>query len=117
MEALAPFAAVFALAFLCESLTEYFFADPLEGLGIDTKYLRYIAAAVGVGLALLYGLDALRDFLGLNARIFPLGEVLTGQRLLIDMQGEVVHRWKHVAVICPSIRNILILFTRSSRLW
>lgn len=89
MEALAPFAAVFALAFLCESLTEYFFAEPLEGLGIDTKYLRYVAAVVGVGLALLYGLDALRDFLGLNARIFPLGEVLTG--LILGRGANYVH--------------------------
>ena len=89
MEALTPFTVVLALAFLCESLTEYFFSDVLIALRLDTKYLRYIAAVVGVGLALLYGLDALRDFLGVSPRLAHLGEVLTG--LILGRGANYVH--------------------------
>ncbi len=46
MESLAPLGAILALAFLAEGLTEYFFSDLLTAKGIDTKYLRYIAALV-----------------------------------------------------------------------
>jgi len=89
METVTPFAAVFALAFLCESLTEYFFADPLARLGIKPAYLRYVAALVGVALALLYGLDALQTFLSLSPRIDHLGEVLTG--LMLGRGANYVH--------------------------
>jgi hypothetical protein len=89
MEALTPFTVVLALAFLCESLTEYFFSDVLTALRLDTKYLRYIAALVGVGLALLYDLDALRDFLGVSPRLGYLGEVLTG--LILGRGANYVH--------------------------
>jgi len=89
MEILAPFGVVLTLAFLCESLTEYFFSEVLAACGLDTKYLRYIAALVGVGLALLYGLDALRDFLGVSPRLAHLGEVLTG--LILGRGANFVH--------------------------
>ena len=80
---------VLALAFLCEKLTEYFFSNVLLALRLDTKYLRYIAALIGIGLALLYGLDALRDFLGVSPRLAHLGEVLTG--LILGRGANFVH--------------------------
>ncbi|MFH1485665.1 MAG: hypothetical protein ABIH46_06315 [Chloroflexota bacterium] len=89
MEALAPFGVVLAFAFLCESLTEYFFSDLLEVVGLDCRYLRYVAALVGVGLALVYGLDAIKDFLGINPRLPHLGEVLTG--LILGRGANYVH--------------------------
>ena len=89
MEVLTPFGIILSLAFLCESMTEYFFSDVLAAFGLDTKYLRYIAALVGVGLALLYGLDALRDFLGVSPRLAHLGEVLTG--LILGRGANFVH--------------------------
>lgn len=89
MEPLAPFLVILALAFLSESLTEYFFGDLLSALGIPTSYLKYIAALVGVALALLYGLDALRDFFSLSARLPLVGEVLTG--LILGRGANYVH--------------------------
>ena len=89
MEVLTPFGIILTLAFLCESLTEYFFSDVLVAVGLNTKYLRYIAALVGVGLATLYGLDALRDFLGISPRLAYLGEVLTG--LILGRGANFVH--------------------------
>lgn len=89
MEALGPFATVFALAFLCESLTEYFFADLLASLRLEARYLRYIAALVGVTLSLLYGLDALRDLLGISPRFPYAGELLTG--LLLGRGANYLH--------------------------
>ena len=89
MEEVAPLLVVTALAFLCESLTEYFFADVLAALGVAGKHLRYIAALVGVGLALLYGLDAMQRFLGLSPRVPHMGEVLTG--LVLGRGANYVH--------------------------
>jgi hypothetical protein len=80
-------ALIFVLAFLAESLTEYF-ARPIFGMKppdpdadrtIPTSplYLRYIAACVGILLACLYRVDLLALF-GLHA-IHPVaGWVLTG---------------------------------------
>ncbi len=89
MEVVTPLTAALALAFLCESFTEYFFSDVLVALNIDTKYLRYIAAVVGVGLALTYGLDAINGLLGISPRLPHLGEVLTG--LVLGRGANYVH--------------------------
>ncbi|MBI2906545.1 MAG: hypothetical protein HYX92_02685 [Chloroflexi bacterium] len=89
MEALAPLGVVLALAFLCESLTEYFFSDLLAAAGMDKRYLRYIAAAVGMALALTYGLDAIDRFLGISPRVPHLGEALTG--LVLGRGANYVH--------------------------
>jgi hypothetical protein len=89
MEGVAPLLVVTALAFLCESLTEYFFADALVAVGIAGKHLRYIAAVVGVTLALLYGLDAMHQSLGLSPRLPHVGEVLTG--LVLGRGSNYVH--------------------------
>ena len=95
MELLIPIAAVLGLALLCESLTEYFFAPLLAKFRINKGYLRYISALVGVGLCLLYGVDALSGLLDLSPRFAPLGEVLTG--LVLGRGANYVHdfytRW------------------------
>ncbi len=81
MEMLSPMGAALGFAFLCEGLTEYFFSNLLVALKIDTAYLRYLAALVGVTLCLAYGLDVFKDLLGVSARIDHLGEVVTGLAL------------------------------------
>ncbi len=70
--------AIMALAFLAESLTEYFFSPILETLKIDTKYLRYVASIVGVALALLYQVDLLQTFLGMDPKVPILSQVFSG---------------------------------------
>ena len=89
MESLAPLGAILALAFLAEGLTEYFFSGLLTAKGIDTKYLRYIAALIGVALSLTYSLDILEDLLGISAGIPVLGKVLTG--LILGRGSNFVH--------------------------
>lgn len=73
-----PIVAVLALAFLAESLTEYLFSGPLEGLRLPSGLLRYVAVGVGVLLAWAYDLDITRDLLELTPRPPILGVVLTG---------------------------------------
>lgn len=72
-------AAVFALAFLTEGLTEYFVA-PLLGIK-GSKFLRHIAALVGIALCLTYRVDLFTLFLGLTPRLAYLGQVFTGLAL------------------------------------
>ncbi|MBI4301757.1 MAG: hypothetical protein HY664_04040 [Chloroflexi bacterium] len=78
MEGLTPLGLILALAFLAESLTEYLFADLLVSIKVDTKYLKYVAALVGVALALAYGLDAIQEFFAVSPGLPHLGQVLTG---------------------------------------
>ena len=73
-----PIFAVFALAFLAESLTEYLFAGPLSAAHLPGALIRYIAVVVGVVLAWAYDLDITRDVLGLTPRPALLGVVLSG---------------------------------------
>lgn len=89
MQALVPLGTILALAFLCESLTEYFFKDLLTGLRVDTRYLRYISAVVGVALCLVYGVDLFGDVLGVAVRFGPMGQVLTG--LILGRGSNYVH--------------------------
>lgn len=78
IESAEPIVTVLALAFLAESLTEYLFSHLVDGLGLNRGYLRYIAALVGVGLAVTYEVDLLEQFLGV-ATDYPLvGEIFTG---------------------------------------
>lgn len=70
------FTVFFVLAFLSESLTEYFFA---QWAG---KYLKYVSAGVGVFLSVAYRADILSTCLGLDCW-FPVvgpfvGMFLTG---------------------------------------
>ena len=62
-----PIFAVFALAYLAESLTEYLFAGPLSAARLPGAPIRYIAVVVGVVLAWAYDLDITRDVLGRGA--------------------------------------------------
>ncbi len=78
METLTPLGAALALAFLAETITEYFFADWLGWLKLDTRYMRYVSALIGVALCLAYGVDLLSDVLGLAPRLGVVGQVLTG---------------------------------------
>ena len=81
MESVTPLAAVLALALLCESLTEYLFADLLSVLNIGRKYLRHVSALVGISLCLIYGLDAISPLLQMSPKLSPLGQVLSGLAL------------------------------------
>lgn len=51
-----------ALAFLSETMVEYIFGELFQQIGNWKPYswlLKYIAAAVGIGLAFRYGIDLL----------------------------------------------------------
>ena len=85
---LAPLGIVLAFAFLCESLTEYLFADLLAAFGLDARYLKYVASVVGVALCLAYNIDALSD-LGLGPRLPYVGQVLTG--IMLGRGANYVH--------------------------
>lgn len=78
MQSAASLSLILALAFLAETLTEYFFSSLLQGLRLSTSYLRYISAVVGVGLCLAFGVDAFASLWGLTPRYGPAGEVFTG---------------------------------------
>ena len=78
MEMLIPLGAVFALAYLCENLTEYLFKDLLKAFKIGSRYLKYISALLGISLCLAYGVDIFEDLLGVSALFDPVGEALTG---------------------------------------
>ena len=83
-------AGIFALAFLCEAIVEYLFADLLVALGkliervagvkVDcTKSLKYVAVAVGIGLCFGYDIDLIA-ILGLGLKpVHPsIGVILSG---------------------------------------
>ena len=69
---MASIVGVVALAFLAESLVEYFVA---EWAG---RWTKYIAAGVGIAMALNFGLDIFGELLGLGSRIPYAGMVLSG---------------------------------------
>ncbi len=99
-------AGIFVLAFLAETLTEYFarpFLRPetLPGNGHDPLhvvpawFLRYISALVGISLAIAYRADALALF-GLVAWSPWIGYIVTG--LIIgrgaNYLNDIVDRWR-----------------------
>lgn len=84
-----PVATIFALAFLTEGVTEYFFAGPLTRLKLSPGYLKQVSAAVGVVLCLTYRVDALSLLFALSPRWELLGQVLTG--LLLGRGANFVH--------------------------
>ena len=89
MDVLAPVVGILLLSFLCESLVEYFAAPWLKPVNstpdaelpprwrINRLWLRYIAAAVGVGLAFAYRTDLLA-LAGLTAVHPAVGYAITG---------------------------------------
>lgn len=74
------FMAVFLLAFLCEAMTEYLFAEPLERFqnGQYCFVLKYIAVVVGIGLCVAYRIDVLAMVTGLEAVAAWVGWVISG---------------------------------------
>lgn len=94
---LVPLAIAFALAFLTESLVEYFIGKPLdqfERLKPFKWLLLYIAAAVGIGLAFYYEVDVIAmisQVLEAEAKPTPVGMALSG--CLIGQGAEVLHKF------------------------
>lgn len=89
METLVPLGVALTLAFLAETITEYFFANWLGRLRLDAKYLRYVSAVIGVALCLAYGVDIMGDVLGLSPRLGAVGQVLSG--LMLGRGANYVH--------------------------
>ncbi|MFQ5873020.1 MAG: hypothetical protein ACE5JL_04375 [Dehalococcoidia bacterium] len=89
MEAVTSIGTILALAFLAESLTEYLFSRLLVNLGISKDYLRYVAAVVGVALAVAYEVDILEEFLDVGTDYPVVGEVFTG--LLLGRGANFAH--------------------------
>ena len=89
METVAPITVILALAFLSESLTEYFLSDLMAATGWGRPLLKYAAAVVGVGLAFAYGVDALESFLAISPHLPYLGQFLTG--LLLGRGANYIH--------------------------
>jgi len=72
------------LAFLAESLTEYFLTDtPAD------RYKKYVAPLVGVLLAFNFSLDLFTEFLRLESAIPYVGVILTG--ILLGRGSNWVH--------------------------
>jgi hypothetical protein len=84
-----PAATIFALAFLTEGVTEYFFTGVFARLKLAPSYLKQVSAVVGVVLCLTYRVDALSLLFGLSPRWELLGQVLTG--LLLGRGANFVH--------------------------
>lgn len=80
---------IVALAFLAETITEYLFSRLLVSLRISKDYLRYVAAATGVALALVYRVDILEEFLDIGTDYPVLGQVFTG--LLLGRGANFAH--------------------------
>lgn len=68
---------LFFLALLIEGITEYFVAAPLKAKGIDTWFVRYIALAIGIGIAIAFQAN-LPALLHLQAQPEIIAEIATG---------------------------------------
>ena len=93
-EIIVTLAVAFALAFLAESLTEYLFGTPFDKLGFQSLkwLLMYIAAAVGVAMALYWRIDVIalvRAVAGGELDPTPFGMVVSG--LLIGRGASALH--------------------------
>jgi len=89
---LIPLAVVFALAFLCESMTEYILGTPFDKFPVLSQFkwaLMYVSAGVGVGLAFHYQLDMI-SMIGQTAPTW-VGLALTG--LGIGRGANFVHQF------------------------
>ena len=79
-------AAVSTMAILCQWLTERFF-----GRWISGERMVWLSAGVGVGLCLLFRLDA-TDLLGLPTPFIPfVGQILTG--LIVSAGADILHKF------------------------
>ena len=99
MNILAILAVTLMLAFLIESLVEYFVGEIANHIPAVTPFkwlIMYVAAAVGVLAAFVYQIDLismLSDFLGVQQTSTTLGMVITG--LAIGRGANFIHDlWK-----------------------
>lgn len=85
--------AILVLAFLCESMVEYFLSPIIKSGKLPVEAGRsvtlYSAALAGMGLAWLFSLDLFGEFLGLQARLPVASVLLTG--LVIGRGSNYVH--------------------------
>lgn len=83
------------LAFLVESLTEYFAGKLVENIPAIKQFawlLPYVAGAVGIGGAFVYHFDLMvlvGSFMGNDLSLTPFGQVLTG--LAIGRGANYIH--------------------------
>ena len=84
MEAVTTLTVLLVLAFLTESTVEYIF-----GGIFDTGIIQKIALAVGMAVAVVFNVDALRDFLHITSSIPYAGQIATG--LIIGRGSSFVH--------------------------
>ncbi len=95
MEIIGTIGVILLLAFLVESLTEYLFGAAMEHIPALKPFswtLMYIAAAVGVGGAFVYGFDLLAlagKFFEVNVQSGPFGIAMTG--LAIGRGANYIH--------------------------
>lgn len=84
MNILAAIALTLVLAFVTESMIEYLFGQAAERIPVLKPYswlLMYLAAIVGVGLALYYQIDLvsiLANQAGYSLAMSPVGMVISG---------------------------------------
>ena len=99
-------AIAFALAFLCESMTEYIFGKPFDQIPDLHPYkwlLMYVSLIVGVLLAFFYQLDmiaAIAEIAGGPIQISWVGFTLTG--LGIGRGASFLHDFVTAYVINPA---------------
>ncbi len=85
MDPIKLLAAISTMAVLCQWLTERFFGKWVAG-----ERMVWLSAGVGVGLCLLFRLDA-TDLLGLPAPFIPfVGQILTG--LIVSAGADILHK-------------------------
>ena len=89
MDKLIALIAVFAFPFIAESMTEYFF-----DMWMPKKFIRYVSAAVGILLAVLWRVNIPRDLMAVEAILPWAGEILTG--LVIGRGANFVHDFGNV---------------------
>lgn len=88
-----PILTIFVLAVLVEGLVEYFFVQ------IRGVYKRYVAAALGILVCVVYNADLLA-MLGLPAALPYAGAVLTG--LIISRGSNYLNDWITRAQTIPA---------------
>jgi len=106
-------AVAFALAFLTESLVEYLMGTPMEHVAVLKPWkwsLMYIAAAVGVGLALYWKIDliavvangvATLSKIELSWSVSPVGQILSG--LIIGRGSNFLHDFLGKVLVKPEL--------------
>ena len=109
MTVLAILAVIFLLAFLTESMVEYFFGEIANHFPALTPYkwlLMYVAAIVGVIGAYIYSFDLLHlvgEFVGTSIPVHWFGILLTG--LAIGRGAGYLHDLVQKYFVSPNSRD------------